>query len=63
MADILAGIKGAFVLSINDRPEVREWFGAFHLQSVQLKYTVSDGAGTAAQEIIISNRKVAGRLL
>ncbi|WP_162292629.1 hypothetical protein [Hartmannibacter diazotrophicus] len=63
MADILAGIKGAFVLSINERPEVREWFGAFRFQSVRLKYTVGDGAAKPAEELIISSRKAAWRLL
>ena len=29
MAQILAGIKGAFILSIDDRPETREIFKAF----------------------------------
>lgn len=40
MAELLAGIKGRFILSINDRPEVRDVFKEFTLQPVSLTYTV-----------------------
>lgn len=63
MADALAGIEGAFILSINDRPEIREMFGQFHLDPVRLKYTISGGGSTAAQELIVSNREVRAGLL
>ena len=55
MADQLAGIKGKFILSINDRPEIRELFTAFKFEEVTLKYTVSSGASTDAAELIITN--------
>ncbi|SOH93389.1 DNA adenine methylase [Monaibacterium marinum] len=58
MADQLASIKGAFVLSINDTPEIRETFAAFHLEEVSLTYTISAGAATEAKELVISNREV-----
>lgn len=63
LAEVLTGIKGGFILSINDRPEIRELFGAFICEPVRLKYTVSEGAGKLAQELIISNREVKARLL
>jgi DNA adenine methylase len=63
MAEILAGIEGAFILSINDTPEVREIFGAFHLQEVSLRYSVSAAGATEAKELIISNREVRTRLI
>ncbi len=55
MADQLAGIRGKFILSINDRPGVREIFAAFRFEEVVLKYTVSAGGATDAAELIISN--------
>lgn len=55
LADQLAGIKGRFILSINDRPEVRALFGRFQIEPVELFYRLS-GAPTEARELIISNR-------
>lgn len=54
LADQLASIKGRFILSINDRPEVRELFGGFTLEPVGLFYRVS-GKPTDAAELIVSN--------
>lgn len=56
IAERLARIKGRFILSINDVPEIRELFGQFELIEVSLKYTVSSGAGKAARELIVSGR-------
>ncbi len=50
---LLAAIKGRFILSINDRPEVREIFSAFTIEPVDLHYRVS-GKVTPAKELIIS---------
>lgn len=63
MATTLAGISGAFVLSINDRPETRELFSTFEVEEVRLKYTVSKDAATDAREMIVSNRECADRLI
>lgn len=56
MAEILAGLKGAFVLSINDRPEIRALFAGFEIEAVSLKYSISQRGATDAAELIISNR-------
>ncbi len=58
MAAQLSGIAGAFILSINDTPETRETFGAFHLDEVRLTYSISKEGSTAARELIVSNREV-----
>ncbi|PZO88605.1 MAG: DNA methyltransferase [Sphingomonas sanxanigenens] len=50
---ILAGLKGRFILSLNDRPEVREIFGAFDIEEVDVNYRAS-GRVTPARELIIS---------
>ena len=55
MADRLARLKGRFILSLNDRPEVREIFSGFALEAVRTTYTVSAGSNaTPAGELIIS---------
>lgn len=53
LRDLLAGIQGSFILSINDRPEIREIFDGFDIEEVGINYRVS-GKVTAARELIIS---------
>lgn len=56
LAELLGRIKGRFLLSINDAPEVREIFGAFKLRSVTTTYTVrGKGKPKPARELLISN--------
>lgn len=55
MAERLSGIKGRFIVSLNDKPEVREIFSAFNIMDVGLTYTVHGGAGTNVGEVIITN--------
>jgi len=54
----LAGIKGRFVLSINDRPEVRELFKEFQIKSVSTTYSASKtGSRKDIRELVIMNFK------
>lgn len=53
---LLEGLKGRFIMSINDRPEVREIFDCFELKEVQLNYQIS-GKATPARELIITGGK------
>ncbi len=53
LAEQLAGIKGRFVLSINDVPEIRETFAAFRMDAVELKYGIAKSISTDAKELII----------
>ena len=53
MAERFRRLKGSFVLSINDRPEVRELFDGFITTTVSLSYTVNDKGATEARELII----------
>lgn len=55
LAAQLAGIKGKFLLSINDTPGVRATFAAFHMIEADTTYTVGAGAGVKAAELIVSN--------
>jgi DNA adenine methylase len=54
MAELLAGIKGRFILSINDHPHIHETFAAFEMDPVRVRYTVAKGAAQDAGELIIS---------
>jgi len=56
LARQLEQIAGRFILSINDVPEIREIFGAFHIEGVETTYTVSGTGPQTAKELIIRNR-------
>lgn len=64
LAQLLAGIRGLFIMSLNDLPEVRETFAGFDLTEVRTTYTISgkrdDSAGGRA-ELLISNWRLPGR--
>lgn len=55
MADKLRAIQGRFLLSINDRPEIREMFGWADIEPVRTTYTVAGGASadTNVRELLI----------
>jgi DNA adenine methylase len=55
MADRLAGIKGKFILSLNDVPEVRSIFKGFPVKSVELSYTAQKKSGRKFKEVLITN--------
>lgn len=58
LAKALAGIKGRFLLSINDHPEIRATFKGYNLEEVETTYTVrGQGSATAAKELLVSNGK------
>jgi len=64
IADVLGALKGEFVLSINDTPEIREIFGQFNLDEVRLTYTIAKGeTGGKARELIFSNATVVAGLI
>jgi DNA adenine methylase len=55
LAGILDSLKGKFLLSLNDRPEVREVFNAFRIEAVKTRYSVNAAAGKQVAELLISN--------
>ncbi len=58
LAKALAGLKGRFLLSINDCPETRAAFKSFQIDEVETTYTVrGKGECGAAQELLISDRR------
>lgn len=55
MAEILASLKGKFVLSLNDVPEVRSIFKQFKMHGIDLHYTAQRIAGKRFKEVLIRN--------
>lgn len=56
MADILRGVRGKFILSLNDHPEVRRLFDGFDIEEASVRYTVGGMSNSVvAGEVIISN--------
>ena len=54
LAEVLRGIRGRFLLSLNDRPEVRKLFAGFARERVRVRYTMGPKPKLAA-ELLISN--------
>ncbi len=57
LAEQLKEIRGKFILSLNDVPEVRRLFEGFHVRGVELHYTSQKNAGRRYKEVIITNFK------
>jgi DNA adenine methylase len=56
LATQLAGLKGRFVLSLNDVPGVRETFKKFRFEEVKTTYTIgAKGAQPERAEVLITN--------
>jgi len=51
----LRGLQGKFILSLDDRPEVRNLFRQFRFISVDLAYTAKRNANTRHKELLILN--------
>ncbi|MDM9647768.1 DNA adenine methylase [Rhizobium sp. S163] len=54
MAERLAKLKGRFILSINDVPDIRSIFSRFTFDEAELNYTISSNTQTKARELIIT---------
>ena len=54
MAELLRGIEGRFILSLNDTPEVRATFEGFEIEEVETRYSVNAKATRPAREVLIS---------
>ena len=57
LAGLLDGLKGRFILSLNDTPGVRETFANFHIEAVKTRYSISGAKKQEAAEVLISNFK------
>lgn len=59
MAGALGGLQGRFILSLNDRPEVREIFAAFDIEGVGTHYGLAGRGSQSASEVIITKAQAA----
>ncbi len=57
LAKRLEGLRGKFVLTLNDVPEVRALFAKFIITEVQISYSAQRKAGRRYAELIIRNFK------
>lgn len=55
LAKLLKVIKGKFIMSINDVPEIRAIFKGFYIKEVNTRYTTGIQPGKQAAELLISN--------
>jgi DNA adenine methylase len=55
MAAQLKQLKGRFLLSLNDVPEIRRIFKTFNMQTLEMTYSSQRKAGKKFQELLISN--------
>jgi DNA adenine methylase len=56
LAELLGTVKARFVMSLNDRPEVRRLFGNFRIETLETTYTIGGGGGAKrVSEILIRN--------
>ena len=55
LAQVLSTLKGRFLLSLNDRPEVRQIFRSFKTESLSFAYSSQRKAGKTFRELLISN--------
>jgi DNA adenine methylase len=55
LAGLLGQIKGRFLISLNDRPEVRKIFGNFKIHDLRFAYSSQRKAGKTYKEVLISN--------
>lgn len=54
MAEVLAGIKGRFIVSLNAVPAIFETFSKFHIEEVDCTYSVSSQGSKTVKEVIIT---------
>lgn len=55
LAAVLKTVRGRFILSLNDRPEVRKIFAGLEMEAVPTTYTIgAKGNGKRAGELLIS---------
>ncbi|ABR48594.1 DNA adenine methylase [Alkaliphilus metalliredigens QYMF] len=57
LVELLKNIEGKFLVTINDHPEVREWYKGFNMKSTEVNYSVSRNIEGRKnyKELIITN--------
>ena len=55
LAERLAQLKGKFLLSLNDEPEIRQIFRQFNIKNFEMTYSSQRKSGKKYRELLISN--------
>ncbi len=55
LRDQLATLKGKWLVSINDVPEIRALFKGYNIKRVATKYSISSGKSQQVSELLIAN--------
>ena len=55
MAELLGSLNGRFILTLNDRPEVRELFSGFQIETMRTRYSANTRTTRQVNELLISN--------
>lgn len=63
LATQLDGLKGKFILSLNDRPEVREVFANFNIEAINTRYSINPKKSGPVGEVLITNFKASSKVL
>lgn len=53
LADTLATLRGKAIVTLNDHPDIRHLFRAFHMETTDIRYTVGGGKGAERSEVVI----------
>jgi len=57
LRDVLQPLKGQFIMSLNDVPEIREVFQDFTIEEIETTYSIGKSGTKKAAELIISDRR------
>jgi len=55
LRDIMSGLNGKFIMSINDKKPIREIYKQFNIIEVETKYSVAQKGVSKAKELLITN--------
>lgn len=58
LRDRLRVLKGKFLMSLNDTPEVREIFSGFHIAPIHITYSIQQSGPRSHQELLIANYRL-----
>jgi DNA adenine methylase len=58
LAEHLSKLKGKFILSLNDEPEIRRIFRQFSIKNFEMTYSSQRESGKLYRELLISNYKL-----
>jgi DNA adenine methylase len=56
LADVLAGVSGRFLLTLNNHPQIRETFKRFAIAEISTSYSTGLNAKQRVTELLIRNR-------